>query len=101
MLGTITIPAAPTGTPSGGGAVNVRFWSNPLLLPLADFLNADGNGLVTLVLINATGTSSKNCEDTFASEEAGISKALALVPEPATMIILGLGSLILARSKRR
>ena len=44
LLGTITTPAA-------GDPYPVRFSSNPTDLPLADFLGADTNGLVTFIFI--------------------------------------------------
>jgi hypothetical protein len=103
LLGTITVPAAPAGTPSGGAVVNVVFTSDPALLNLGSFLNLDTNNLVTLVIINANGTSGTNSEDRFASKEnttAGILFPTLTTPEPATMLILGLGSLMVVRRKK-
>jgi hypothetical protein len=93
LLGTITFPGVGTVT------LPKNIWSNMSGTDsrLADFLNADGNGLVTLVLIAQTGS-----EDEAGTKEntaAGV-YAPALVPEPATMLILGLGSLMVVRRKK-
>lgn len=102
LLGDFVIPAAPAGTPTSGATLTIprMISSSSLLCPLADFLNADTNGLVTLVLINATGTSGTNSENRFASEEDSKRWAIpALIPEPATMLMLGLGGLLAIRKK--
>jgi hypothetical protein len=59
LLGTITVPATPTTYP-------VQFSSNPTNLPLADFLEADTNKLVTFIFL---GDSSNEGE--VASKEQG------------------------------
>lgn len=101
LLGTFVIPAAPDGTPSGGATLTPPrlILTDPAALALADFLNADTNGLVTLVLINASGTSSNNSENRFASREDanGGFPALVIVPEPATLALLAMGGLALRR----
>lgn len=61
-------------TPGTGGATPVypiRFSSNTTDLGSAfsNFLTADTNKLVTIVLINSTGTSGTNSEDKIASKE--------------------------------
>lgn len=99
LLGTFVIP----GTGSSGATITPakRLWTDPTSLPLADFLNADTDGLVTFVLINAAGTSSNNSENRFASKEDAVQASWpALVPEPATMAFLGLGCLMAVRRKR-
>ena len=101
LLGTFTIP----GTGSGGATITPAkmLWSDPDTLPLADFLNADTNGKVTLVLINATGTSSNNSENRFASKEDAVVAswpALIEVPEPVTLVLLGLGGLMFMGRKK-
>jgi hypothetical protein len=93
LLGTITAPALPSPV-----TYPIVFTSDPALLNLGSFLNADTNNLVTLVLI-AQG----NSEDEFASRNnttAGILFPTLITPEPATMLILGLGSLMVVRRKR-
>ncbi|HPY77266.1 MAG TPA: DNRLRE domain-containing protein [Anaerohalosphaeraceae bacterium] len=99
-LGFLTTPG--TG---GGTAYPIMFSSNTTDLgeAFSDFLALDTNKLVTLVIINATGTSSINCEDRFASKEHATfaAPALVLIPEPATLALLGLGSLIVLGRKGR
>ena len=98
-LGFLSTPGTNDGT-----NYPITFSSNTTDLGMAfsDFLNADTNHLVTVVLINATGTSGVNCEDKIASEEYGGDYAApALVtPEPATLSILGLGVLMFIRRKK-
>jgi hypothetical protein len=106
LLGTFIIPAAPDGTPSGGATLSTPrlILTDPTTLPLADFLNADTNGVVTLVLINEAGTSANNSENRFASKEDPTdwaAPALVFVPEPATLALAGLGSLITLRRRHR
>lgn len=93
-------------TPGTGGQTPtypIPFTSNTTDLGAAfsNFLASDTNKLVTLVLINSTGTSSVNCEDRFASKEhaAYTAPALVLVPEPMTLALVGLGGLITLRRR--
>jgi hypothetical protein len=89
LLGTITTPAA-------GDPYPVRFSSNPTDLPLADFLSADTNKMVTFIFI---GT---NNEGEIASKEHGtfMAPTLTLIPEPTTLVLLGLGSVVLLRRRK-
>ena len=89
LLGTITTPAA-------GDPYPVRFSSNPTDLPLADFLSADTNKMVTFIFI---GT---NNEGEIASKEheTFMAPTLTLIPEPTTLVLLGLGSVVLLRRRK-
>lgn len=99
LLGTFIIP----GRGSSGTTLTPpeTILTDPATLPLAGFLNADTNGVVTLVLINAAGTSSNNSENRFASKEDanGGWPTLVIVPEPATLVLLALGGLVLGRKR--
>ena len=82
----------------------ITFSSNTTDLGTAfsDFLASDTNGLVTLVVINSTGTSSVNCEDKIATKEHGTFIAPTLItPEPAGLALLGIGSLLSLRRRHR
>jgi hypothetical protein len=90
LLGTITAPALPSPV-----TYPIVFTSDLTKLSLGSFLNADTNHLVTLVLI-AQG----NSEAEFASRNnttAGIMFPTLTTPEPATMLLLGLGGLLLRK----
>jgi hypothetical protein len=93
-------------TPGTGGQTPIYpipFSSNTTDLGTAfsDFLASDTNKLVTLVIINSTGTSSVNCEDRFASKEHATFTApsLVFVPEPITLALVGVGGLISLRRR--
>ena len=62
------------------------------------FLNADTNGQVTFLILRGDASTSSN-QARFQVKEVG-DGAYLVVPEPATMALLGLGSLLAVRRKR-
>ena len=74
LLGTITTPGT-NQFPSPTYPVPFTSNTTDLGTAFSDFLKGDTNKLVTIVLINATGTSGVNCEDTIASKEHEIGRA--------------------------
>jgi hypothetical protein len=93
LLGTLTVAStATTGT-------RVTFASNPDLL---SFLNADTDNQVTFMLARAEGGSPNLAFYTkeFTPGDTSDEPALALVPEPSSSALLGLGCLMLLRRRR-
>lgn len=64
---------------------------------LDDFLNADTNGYVTFLILRGNESTSGN-QARFQVKEVGT--GAYLVPEPATMLLLGLGGLVSLRKRR-
>jgi hypothetical protein len=89
LLGQMTSPASGVPYPK-------RWESYYLTLPLEGFIKADTDGHVTFVIVSVANN---NCEHEFASKEHTmyLAPTLALIPEPATIALLGLGSLALLR----
>jgi hypothetical protein len=80
--------------------------SNTIDLNLDSFITADTNKLLTFAIIN-TNICSANGDVWFTSKDStaqyliGPLPTLTFVPEPTSMLLLGLGSLLVARRKHR
>jgi hypothetical protein len=80
----------------------MAFGSNTTDLPLESFLNADTDGLVTLMFIDSVQSGTEVYIDSLEGNTADGHgpMTLNLVPEPATMMLLGLGSVALLRRRK-
>lgn len=63
------------------------------------FLNADTNGQITFLIARGDPSTSSN-QARFQVREVGTGAYLDVIPEPATMALLGLGGLFVIRRKR-
>jgi len=81
----------------------LAFGSNTTDLPLGSFLSADGgDGLVTLMLIDSVQSGKEVYVDSLEGSTSGGHGPMTLnfVPEPATMLLLGLGSVLAMRRRK-
>lgn len=93
-LGTFTI----TGTGSVGATYSISGSA------LVDFLNSDTDGLGTFIIVRPTdGDTTDSIVHRFASRENATYSGpqLSLLPEPATLVLLGLGAGVTYLSRRR
>jgi hypothetical protein len=91
LLGTLSTPSDETQYSFSNAA-------------LANFLNSDTNGIVTFILTfdpaNVGSSMSYHSSDSPAAATKQPLLSLVTVPEPATLSLLGLGSLALLRRRR-
>lgn len=67
-------------------------------IDVLSILQADSDGIVQFVIHDSTGNTEFSTHTNSGGEE--YYPALVLIPEPATMILMGLGGLIVSRRKR-
>jgi len=93
LLGTMVI--------DGQNTQPLSFGSNTTDLPLEDFLNSDTDGLVTLMFIDSVQSGTEIYIDSKEGNTADGHGPMTLnfVPEPGTMVLLGLGGLFLRKRK--
>lgn len=97
----LTLLATFTGPATAGNGGTTFTISSPDLL---NFLNADTNGIASLILTTPTQTSGTYSTPTFASSESAstaLRPALVVTPEPTALAVLGAGACSLVARRRR
>ncbi|MEM6552654.1 MAG: hypothetical protein AAF750_11075 [Planctomycetota bacterium] len=99
LLGSFTKPNYNTGFDQEGESVGIAGVAGSAFV---DFLNADTNGVVTLIIVRTTN---ENVTSVFASSENtdfdGPSLTLTVIPEPGSFALLTCGSVLVLGRRRR